>query len=115
LAALDDCEHVKRSLDVNRQGLAYLRKEFERLGLPFVPSHGNFILVASAKASRFSQPTASARRNRPPLWAVTNCPSTSGVTVGTMDENREIYRSIGESDPKFVSKIWTEIYRDGDV
>ena len=39
LAALDDAEHVRRSLSVNRQGIDYLQKEFARLGLEFVPSH----------------------------------------------------------------------------
>ncbi len=33
LAALDDVEHVRKSLEVNRQGLEYLQNEFKRLGL----------------------------------------------------------------------------------
>src|SRR4029434_5604502 len=33
LAALDDVEHMRRSLTVNRQGIDYLQKEFARLGL----------------------------------------------------------------------------------
>jgi len=45
LAALDDHEHVRRTLATNREGMAYLTQEFDRLGLAWVPSAANFILV----------------------------------------------------------------------
>jgi histidinol-phosphate aminotransferase len=45
LAALDDREHVRRTLEVNRQGMRTLTEAFRRLGLPFVPSAANFVLV----------------------------------------------------------------------
>ncbi|HXJ37173.1 MAG TPA: histidinol-phosphate transaminase [Candidatus Eisenbacteria bacterium] len=45
LAALEDHEHVRRTLAVNREGMAYLTREFDRLGLAWVPSSANFILV----------------------------------------------------------------------
>ncbi|HEY8279807.1 MAG TPA: histidinol-phosphate transaminase [Bdellovibrionota bacterium] len=45
MAALDDQEHVKRSIEVNSEGMAYLEKEFDRLGLDRWPSQGNFLLV----------------------------------------------------------------------
>ena len=45
LAALDDDEHIRRTQDNNKQGLAYLRAELDRLGLEYVPSWGNFLLV----------------------------------------------------------------------
>lgn len=45
LAALDDREHVRRSLESNRQGLQYVTGELARLGIEYVPSHGNFILL----------------------------------------------------------------------
>lgn len=45
LAALGDHEHVRRSLEVNAEGLAYLEKELSRLGLNVWPSQGNFLLV----------------------------------------------------------------------
>jgi histidinol-phosphate aminotransferase len=44
-AALDDHEHVRRTLEVNREGMAYLTAEFDRLRLPWVPSGANFLLV----------------------------------------------------------------------
>lgn len=45
LAALDDVEHVQRTLAVNREGMRVLTEAFRRLELPFVPSAANFILV----------------------------------------------------------------------
>lgn len=45
LAALDDNEHVRRSIDSNKQGYEYLTGELNRLGVRFVPSVTNFILV----------------------------------------------------------------------
>lgn len=45
LAALDDHDHVRRSVESNTEGMAYLEKEFDRLGLDYWPSQGNFFLV----------------------------------------------------------------------
>jgi len=44
-AALEDHEHVRRTLAANRAGMATLTTEFRRLELPFVPSVANFVLV----------------------------------------------------------------------
>ncbi len=44
-AALDDDDHVRRTLATNRAGMAYLTAAFDRLGLAHVPSAANFILV----------------------------------------------------------------------
>jgi histidinol-phosphate aminotransferase len=45
LAALDDHEHVRRTLQVNREGMTYLTEQFRRMELPYVPSVANFVLV----------------------------------------------------------------------
>jgi histidinol-phosphate aminotransferase len=45
MAALDDDEHVARTRAVNREGMAFLTREFTRLGLAWVPSAANFVLV----------------------------------------------------------------------
>ncbi len=44
-AALDDREHIARSVALNRDGMAYLEGEFQRMGLDYIPSRGNFISV----------------------------------------------------------------------
>jgi histidinol-phosphate aminotransferase len=45
VAALDDEDHVRRSIETNNEGLAYLEKECDRLGLLRWPTQGNFLLV----------------------------------------------------------------------
>jgi histidinol-phosphate aminotransferase len=45
LAAMDDHEHVRRTLEINAQGIEYLEREFRRLKLAFAPTQGNFFLV----------------------------------------------------------------------
>ena len=45
LAALEDDEFMALTIAVNTAGRAYLYREFDRLGLDYVPSHTNFVLV----------------------------------------------------------------------
>ena len=45
VAGMDDYEHIRRTLAVNREGIDYLQGEFRRLGVPFLPTHANFILA----------------------------------------------------------------------
>ena len=45
LAAMDDHDYVRRTLEVNRQGIEFLENEFRRLKIRFVPTHGNFFMV----------------------------------------------------------------------
>ena len=93
LAALDDAEHVQRSLTVNRQGLEYLRSEFEKLGLASVPSQGNFILVRVGKGLEvFKQLLAQGVIVRP--MGGYKFPEHIRVTVGTLDENRKFIAAL---------------------
>lgn len=43
-AALADEAFVARCRELNREGLAYVTSELERLGLPYFPAHGNFVM-----------------------------------------------------------------------
>ncbi len=51
-AALDDEAFIEESRRVNAAGLAQLARGFERLGLDYIPSVGNFITVRVGDASR---------------------------------------------------------------
>ncbi|MCL4746723.1 MAG: histidinol-phosphate transaminase [Burkholderiaceae bacterium] len=51
VAALGDTAFLRRSYEVNLQGLELLQRAFERMGLPYVPSHGNFVLVKVGAAA----------------------------------------------------------------
>jgi len=45
IAALEDDAFLKKSVAANHAGRVYLYNEFERLGLYYVRSHTNFVLV----------------------------------------------------------------------
>jgi histidinol-phosphate aminotransferase len=45
MAAMDDAEYVRRTLEVNAAGIEYLEREFRRLGVPYVPTQGNFFMA----------------------------------------------------------------------
>lgn len=45
LAALDDDEHLKKTVETNRESREYLYGELTKLGLKFYPSEANFVLV----------------------------------------------------------------------
>ena len=44
-AALKDEEHLSKTVENNRVGLEFFAKAFDRMGLEYIPSQGNFILV----------------------------------------------------------------------
>ncbi|MDD3839491.1 MAG: histidinol-phosphate transaminase [Clostridia bacterium] len=44
-AALDDTDFLQTVININEQGKKYLYQEFERLGLEYIPSQTNFIMV----------------------------------------------------------------------
>jgi histidinol-phosphate aminotransferase len=93
VAALEDAEHVERSLDANRRGIEFLEQEFSRLGLEWVPSQANFILVRVGKGQEvFQQLLQRGVIVRP--TAGYRFPEHVRVTVGTMEENRRFVAAL---------------------
>jgi histidinol-phosphate aminotransferase len=52
IAALGDLEYLEESRVRNREGLAQLYRGLDALGVPYVPSHGNFVLIEVGDAAR---------------------------------------------------------------
>jgi histidinol-phosphate aminotransferase len=52
VAALDDADHLRRTLEANRAGMAQLAAGFDRLGLPRIPSVCNFHTVDVGRPGR---------------------------------------------------------------
>jgi histidinol-phosphate aminotransferase len=92
LAALEDHEHVKRSLEVNREGMDYLTKEIAKLGLEPVPSQANFILVRVGNGQRVFERLLRRGIIVRPMGGY-DFSEHIRVTVGAMEENT---RFIGE-------------------
>ncbi|MDP1708012.1 MAG: histidinol-phosphate transaminase [Gammaproteobacteria bacterium] len=49
LAALEDTDHLARSLACNREGMAQVTSAFALMGLTFIPSAGNFVCVDTGR------------------------------------------------------------------
>ncbi len=94
LAALDDIEHVRRSLESNRAGLAQLADGLRNLGVGFIPSATNFLFVA---LETDAQPVSDQLLRhgvivRPMRWM--GFPRAIRVTVGTAEENQKFLAGL---------------------
>jgi histidinol-phosphate aminotransferase len=87
LAALDDTEHVANTRAANRQGLQQLQTGFSKLGLEFIPSAANFILLHVHDGQRvFVEMQKQGVIVRP--MAGYQLPGWIRVSVGTHAENQ---------------------------
>lgn len=55
LAALEDQEHVRRTVGNNTQGMRFYEQAFREMGLEWIPSQGNFILVKVGQGKKVFQ------------------------------------------------------------
>jgi histidinol-phosphate aminotransferase len=95
LAALQDFEHVRKSLESNRAGLAQLSAGLQSLGIRFVPSVTNFVLV---EFGRDAEPVSEELLRlgvivRPMRWM--GLPTAIRVSVGTREENDKFLSALG--------------------
>jgi histidinol-phosphate aminotransferase len=104
LAALDDKEHVSKSLETNRRGMAFLTSQFDKLGLAFVPSHGNFILLQVGDGNEVYHRLLAQGVIVRPVGAY-EFPQHVRVTVGTMDENRRFITALETTLKQFNRSI----------
>ncbi|MGH7768892.1 MAG: histidinol-phosphate transaminase [Candidatus Binatia bacterium] len=93
LAALDDGDHVKRSLDVNREGMEYLKREIDKLGLEQVPSRANFILLRVGDGGSIFKRLLQRGVIVRPMGAY-DLPEHIRVTIGTMKENARFINEL---------------------
>ena len=92
-AALDDLEHVERTRRANARGLKALARGFRKLGLEFIPSSANFILVRVGDGQRvFGEMQKLGVIVRP--MGGYQLPEWVRVTVGTSRENRRCIDSL---------------------
>jgi histidinol-phosphate aminotransferase len=96
IAALDDEEHVRRSFEVNAEGLAFLEKECDRQGLLRWPTQGNFLLVKMPKdPMKIYQALLQKGVIVRPVGGY-GLREHLRLTVGTMPENKRMMASIEE-------------------
>jgi len=96
IAALEDEAFVRRSVEANREGRRYLYQEFERLGLFYVPSHTNFILIrVGPRAAEVVQRLLEQGVIVRPCTGY-DLPEFLRVTVGSPDQNVRLVAALEE-------------------
>jgi histidinol-phosphate aminotransferase len=95
LAAMDDSEHVRRTLEVNAAGRAYLESEFRRLKLDCVPSQANFILTDVGEARTVYERLLRLGVIVRPMNGY-GLPRHVRISVGLPEENRRLIAALGE-------------------
>ncbi len=96
MAALDDADHYRRTLEMTRSGIAWLRAELTQLGLTVHPTHTNFFLVELGRDGRAVY-EAMLRKGviiRP--MTAYGFPQSIRITVGTEAENQRLVRALTE-------------------
>ena len=95
LAAMNDAEHVSKTMETNRTGLAYYGQAFAERGLEYVPSVANFVLVKVGDGDDLFQKmlhkgviVRAMSGYKLPEWV--------RISVGTMEENRRCIEVLDE-------------------
>jgi len=94
LAALSDTNHIQRSIDLNASGLEQLSSGFNKLGLKYIPSIGNFITV-NVNCDALPVYDALLREGvivRP--VANYNLPRHLRITVGNKEQNERVLNAL---------------------
>lgn len=97
LAALDDQEFVERSVRVNLEGKEYLYRAFEDIGLQFIPTHANFIMV---NVGRDSIELFNALLQKGVIVRsgdIFDMDSWIRVTIGTPEQNMRLVEALKET------------------
>jgi histidinol-phosphate aminotransferase len=93
-AALDDREFYKKTLEVNEEGKKYLYGELKRLGLEYIPSYTNFIVIDTKQNCRQVQ-------NKLLMQGIIvrpadnyRLPTCIRVTIGTAEQNKRFITAL---------------------
>ncbi len=97
-AALDDVEHIQRSKRLNAAGKRYLYQQFDKLGVPYITTECNFILLLEFKHDEGAMNEALLRlgvivRPAGPFGA----PGAIRVTIGTREENERLIWALEQA------------------
>jgi len=93
-AALKDIDHAVKSIQLVYEGRRYLYKELDRMGLTYVPSEANFVLIDFGKGIRevFEALLREGIIIRPgQMWGF---PTMGRVTLGRMEDNKRFIKAL---------------------
>jgi len=95
-AALTDNEHLQNTITVNAQGMQFLTDGFKQLGLEWIPSAGNFVLVDLKQSA---MPIYDALLHKGVIArpvGVYELPNHLRITIGTQAENQLFLQALTE-------------------
>jgi histidinol-phosphate aminotransferase len=95
-AALEDGEFVRQSYELNRTGMRQLVGGFERLGVEFIPSFGNFVTIKLRNAAGIYRKLLELGVIVRPIAAY-GMPHHLRVTVGLESENARFLAALERS------------------
>ena len=93
LAALDDVDHIRKTRENNSLGKKFLEDAFTRMGLPFVPSSANFILVQVGQGQRIFEELQKQGVITRPMGGY-KLPEWIRISIGTPRENQRAVKSL---------------------
>jgi histidinol-phosphate aminotransferase len=99
LAALDDTEHIERSVAHNTRELPRLAEGLTKLGVEVTPSVANFVLATFPEAGPALDVINEESLKRGVILrpvAPYGLPRSARITVGTTDENERLLSVLGE-------------------
>jgi histidinol-phosphate aminotransferase len=104
LAALDDTEHVRRSVEINRAERRRLFDELTRLHLKPVPSETNFLFIPVGPQAKTlcDELLQEGVIVRPMGWM--GFPEAIRVSVGSAEQNKKLLGALGKVAPRFLGE-----------
>ncbi len=96
IAALDDLEHLKRTLENNMAGLDYLYGAIAALGFEYVPAEANFFLIKVGNGKKVYEDLLKKGVIVRPM-AGYNMPEYIRVSVGLPEENRRFIEALSDA------------------
>ena len=93
LAALDDTAHAERTRRINARGLKFYARAFRKLGLEFIPSSANFILVRVGEGQRVFDAMQRLGVIVRPMGGY-QLPEWVRISVGTPKENKRCLEAL---------------------
>lgn len=95
IAGLADEEHQERTRALNDEGLAFLQGAFAEMGLEYVPSVANFVLVKVGRGDAVFQAML-AKGVIIRAMSGYKLPEWVRISIGTMEENRRCIETLKE-------------------
>ena len=93
VAALDDHQFIADSYELNRRGMAQIVAGLQRLGLEYIPSHGNFVTFKAGDAAAVNQKLLKQGVIVRPIGGY-GLPEWLRVTIGTEPDNARFLEAL---------------------